>query len=190
MKWNIRSEYRDGESVVSLITKIRGVSGDPDFLNPPSLSEAFKKIPADLKESLLRARDIINESVLKNNKILIHGDYDADGISATSILFNTLSKELGYQNVFHFIPNRFDHGYGVSKNSILAFFEKIGQKIDDKEKILVITVDCGITAVKEIEFLKENGHSVIITDHHQKGEALPPADVIVWYDKVVGAPLS
>ncbi|HAI63232.1 MAG: Exonuclease RecJ [candidate division WWE3 bacterium GW2011_GWF2_41_45] len=190
MKWNIRSEFTEGDDVIASIIKIRGISAEGDFLNPPHLSEAFKLLPQELKDNLRKAVDLVELCIKEKRKILIHGDYDSDGICATSILYNALFKEKKYENTFHFIPNRFDHGYGLSEKSILSFFEKAGLSLNSAEKILVITVDCGITANEEIKTLKDHGHSVIITDHHQKSEILPPADVIVWYDKIVGATLS
>ena len=190
MNWNIRSEYTEGDDVIASILKIRGIPSDGDFLNPLPLSEAFKLLPRELKDSLHKAVDLVEQHTKENGKILIHGDYDSDGICATSILYNALFKEKKYVHTFHFIPNRFDHGYGLSEKSILSFFEKAGLSLNSDEKILVITVDCGVTAVDEIKLLKDHGHSVIITDHHQKGDVLPPADVIVWYDKIVGASLS
>jgi len=190
MKWNIRREYKEGDDIISAILDIRGIAADETFLNPPHISEAFKLLPQELRYSLQKAVELVNSAVKEGKRILIHGDYDADGISATAILYNALSKEMGYKNVFHFIPNRFDHGYGLSEKSILAFFNKIGAVLSGDEKILIITVDCGITAVDEIRKLKDHGHSVVLTDHHQKSHKLPPADVIVWYDKVVGASLA
>lgn len=190
MKWNIRHEYKEGDDIISAILDIRGIKADETFLNPPHISEAFKLLPQELKDSLQKSVVLINIAIRDGKRILIHGDYDADGISATAIMYNVLSKELGYENVFHFIPNRFDHGYGLSEKSILAFFDRIGAILSGDEKILIITVDCGITAIEEIKKLKNHGHSVVLTDHHQKSDELPPADVIVWYDKVVGATLS
>lgn len=190
MRWNVKHEYKEGDDIIKSVMDLRGVSDDVAFLNPPTFAEAFKQLPLELKESLKTASEIVSNAVKENKKIVIHGDYDADGICATSILFNTLNKELGYENVFHFIPNRFDHGYGLSENSLKAVFEKVGLSLDGEEKILVITVDCGITAVDEIKILKDAGHTVVLTDHHQKSDQLPPADVVVWYDKVVGATLG
>src|SRR3990172_11145113 len=178
MNWNTRSEYTEGDDVIAAILKIRGIPPEGDFLNPPPLSEAFKVLPQELKDSLHKAVDLVDQTIKDKRKILIHGDYDSDGICATSILFNALFKERSYENTFHFIPNRFDHGYGLSERSILAFFEKAGLSLNSDEKILVITVDCGITAVDEIKLLKDHGRSVIIPDHHQKGDVLPPVGVI------------
>jgi len=142
-----------------------------------------------LLKSLREARGLVEKSIREQKAIVIHGDYDADGICATAILYAALKEKLGYQNTYAFMPNRFDHGYGLSKKSIRAVLEVIPK--DKVEKgVVFITVDCGITSVEEVKFIKEQGHSAIITDHHQKPEILPPADSIVWYDQVVGATMA
>ena len=98
-------------------------------------------------------------------RILIHGDYDVDGISGTSLLFRSL-KDLGY-NVTWYLPDRFEDGYGLNQKNIRKFHE---QGVN-----WVMTVDTGITAVEEIALANELGMNVIILDHHQEGEVVPNA---------------
>lgn len=188
-KWNIQSEYTPTKNLISLLLQNRGLATAEEqekFLNTPSILDYFTVAPVELKQSLKDARNLITKAMANGENIVVHGDYDADGISSTAILYNTLKNELGYQNTFHFIPNRFDHGYGVSTKSVDA----VVAQVNNDKKILFITVDSGITAVEETKYIKSLGHSIIITDHHQKPDVLPEADCIVWYDKVVGATLS
>ncbi|MFC1722289.1 single-stranded-DNA-specific exonuclease RecJ, partial [Patescibacteria group bacterium] len=180
------------KSILNTILDTRGFLSEEEqnqFLNPPPASYWVKNLPKELLVSLKNSRDLVKETMKLNKYIIIHGDYDVDGICATAILYTTIAKELGYDKVQTFIPNRFEHGYGLSEKSIHASLGTIDEeKVEDG--VLFITVDSGITSEKETKILKEMGHSVIITDHHQKASSLPEADAIVWYDQVVGATLS
>ena len=123
--------------------------------------------------------------------IIIHGDYDADGICATAILYNTLKKELGCEEIFHFIPNRFEHGYGLSQNSVDEAIKQAAKALGtDPQKILFITVDSGITSQNEVDYIKSLGHTVIVTDHHQKPDVLPSADIILVDHDIVGSTIA
>jgi single-stranded-DNA-specific exonuclease len=184
-RWNILSEYDPKVSLVEQILKNRGVLNVSEFLNSPPVSNYFDKFPKELKESFNKAKDIILNSIKANKTIVIYGDYDVDGICSTALLYNTIKKELGYNNVLYFIPNRFEHGYGLSKKAIDDF-----NKLHQIEKSLFITVDTGVTAQEEIKILKELGHKVIVVDHHQKPDLLPSADCFVWSEDVVASVLS
>jgi single-stranded-DNA-specific exonuclease len=110
----------------------------------------------------------IREAVARGERICVHGDYDVDGISATA-LATLLLRELG-ANVDWHLPSRFDEGYGVSGETLTRLAEEgCG---------LVVTVDCGITAVDEVAAAKELGLDVIVTDHHRPGERLPECPVV------------
>ncbi len=117
---------------------------------------------------LLRDMDIavsrITQARLLNQSILIFGDYDADGICATTILYNCL-KDFGLENVEKFVPER-ESGYGLSIETIKDFINR--KNID-----LLITVDCGISDYEVIEEIKALGIDVIVTDHHEPPEILP-----------------
>lgn len=103
-------------------------------------------------------------AIKKEEKILIFGDYDTDGIGAVSILYNYLKTKTN--NVKTYLPNRLEDGYGLSCPCI--------DKIAEKEKPnLIITVDCGITCFQEIEYIKQMGIDVIVTDHHELPTKLP-----------------
>lgn len=115
------------------------------------------------------AASILAEAVKGGIPILIHGDYDADGISATALLAVTLARAGG--KVSWFVPNRLHDGYGVSSRAIQIAKQK-GIK-------LLVTLDCGTTAQRAIELAKSLGMTVVVIDHHEPVEHLPPADIIV-----------
>jgi len=191
--WNIFGQGQDIEGVENLLLQRRGfkdLSQADRFLHPKNPLLCLEDFPSDFKLGLKAAKKLINVTVEKNLPIVIHGDYDADGICATSILYNYLTKERKYEKVFYFIPNRFDHGYGLSVGSINESLKKVTEGLGTEKEILFITVDSGITSVEEVEYLKKLGHKIIITDHHQKSEKLPKADVIVWNDQIVGATIA
>lgn len=112
-----------------------------------------------------KKNDVLN--LLRDvNKILVYGDYDVDGISSTVLTSEGL-KSLGYE-VSVFIPDRFEHGYGLHS-----------ELIEDKEFDLLITVDTGITAIDDVNRIKDKNKKVIIIDHHQIVDNLPEADIII-----------
>lgn len=135
------------------------------FLSPnlTDLHDAF------LFEDMQTAVELIENHISKNSKILIFGDYDVDGISASAILikyFNSVGAR-----VSNFMPNRYEDGYGLTTATIDKIFSQ------DKPD-LVITVDCGITGVEEVEYIKSQGVDIIVTDHHERGEVLPNCLII------------
>jgi single-stranded-DNA-specific exonuclease len=110
----------------------------------------------------------IRAAVEEGTRICVHGDYDVDGICATALAV-LLLRELGAQADWH-LPSRFEEGYGVSRDTLARL-------VDDGVGLLV-TVDCGITAVEEIADAKRGGLEVIVTDHHRPGEVLPDCPVV------------
>lgn len=115
-----------------------------------------------LLKDLDKAEQRIKKAVSENEKILIYGDYDCDGVCSTSILYYTF-KELGIE-VLTYVPER-KNGYGITESSI--------KDIIPLKPDLIITVDCGISCKNEIEYLKNNNIDVIVTDHHELPEVLP-----------------
>ncbi|MBS4217038.1 single-stranded-DNA-specific exonuclease RecJ [Bacillus sp. FJAT-49711] len=113
--------------------------------------------------------DRIKKAIERNEPILIFGDYDADGVTSTTVMMDILTKMNA--NVTYYIPNRFTEGYGPNEN---AFREAHSKGIK-----LIITVDTGISAVNEVNLANELGIDVIITDHHEPGEILPEAFAII-----------
>lgn len=120
---------------------------------------------ADMKKAVLR----INKAIDNFEKICIFGDYDADGVTSTSLLYLYLEKKSA--NVIYYIPDRNTEGYGLNINAI--------DKLKNQETSLIITVDNGITAVKEVEYAKSLGIDIVITDHHQVPDILPDAVAVV-----------
>ncbi|HEY6076987.1 MAG TPA: DHH family phosphoesterase, partial [Gaiella sp.] len=114
------------------------------------------------------AVDRIRAAIAAGQRICVHGDYDVDGISATAVCVLVL-RELG-ATVDWRLPSRFDEGYGLALETI----EQLAADGVD----LVVTVDCGITAVSEVARARELGVDVIVTDHHRPGEALPDCLVV------------
>ncbi|HHV05249.1 MAG TPA: single-stranded-DNA-specific exonuclease RecJ [Anaerolineaceae bacterium] len=115
------------------------------------------------------AVEVLHDAIQSGQKIAIYGDYDADGVTSSAILYEFLAQ-LGL-DARVYIPNRFDEGYGLN-------LEAIEQLADEGVKLL-ITVDCGISSVAEVARASELGMRVIITDHHQVPEVLPDAAAII-----------
>lgn len=138
-----------------------------EFLNPDYSEDLHDPF---LFNDMVVATDIIFTAIAEQKNIVVHGDYDADGVSAAAILVTTL-KKFGAEYVSVFIPHREIDGYGLNNNTI-TLFQK--QKID-----LIITCDCGISNLQEIKLAKEFGMKVIITDHHSIPDETPPADAII-----------
>ncbi|MBN2585728.1 MAG: single-stranded-DNA-specific exonuclease RecJ [Candidatus Fermentibacteraceae bacterium] len=111
----------------------------------------------------------IASAVRGSEMILVHGDYDADGITATAVVYLAL-KSLGAR-VDYFIPDRFDDGYGLGESSIQACLDAGAE--------LMVTVDCGISDSEHVRVLAGMGVDTVITDHHQPGEEVPPAVAVV-----------
>jgi single-stranded-DNA-specific exonuclease len=114
------------------------------------------------------AVETIRAAVAAGDKICVHGDYDADGICATALAV-LLLRELGADPVWH-LPSRFEEGYGLHADTV-ARLAADGVR-------LLLTVDCGITAVAEVAEAKKLGLSVVVTDHHRPGEELPDCPVV------------
>ena len=110
----------------------------------------------------------IRAAVASGRRICVHGDYDVDGICATALAV-LLLREVGADVGWH-LPSRFEEGYGVSRDTL-------GRLADDGVG-LVLTVDCGITAVEEIAEATQRGLEVIVTDHHRPGETLPDCPIV------------
>ena len=117
-----------------------------------------------------KAAERIKKAVENKEKIVIYGDYDVDGITSTALLYDFLSS-LG-ADVIYYIPDRKDEGYGINIMAVNKLMKE-GMK-------LLITVDCGITAIGEVEFAKLQKVDVVITDHHTCKERIPEAaDAVV-----------
>lgn len=159
-------------SVDNLLQKILISRGITDmaamekFLNP-SIKE-YMPNPSVLRD-MDRAAEIIADCILNNEKIAVYGDYDVDGITATAIFVKYL-RALGVDVMWH-LPTREGEGYGLN----IAAIDEI---VADGAK-LIITVDCGISGIAEVEHAKRMGLQVVVTDHHSPDSVLPGADAVV-----------
>ncbi len=136
-----------------------------EYLNPKldTLSDPY------LLEGIEEAVSIIKYHISLNDKITIYGDYDVDGITSASILYTAL-KRLG-ANIDFYIPDRLSEGYGINIDAV--------KTLCDSGTKLIITVDCGIASLKEVQYARKLGLDVIITDHHQVPDILPEANCII-----------
>lgn len=177
-KWNIlhrqepiRNELMASMSISNEIGQIllnRSIESKEDiemFTNP---SLDYLRDPFLLKD-MDRAVERIKLAISEGHNIWIFGDYDVDGVSSTSIMV-LYFKSIAYP-VNYYIPNRLEEGYGLNTDAI--------DHIKSQEGDLIISVDCGITSVKEVEYAKSLGIDVIITDHHECQEDLPAAYAVI-----------
>ena len=135
------------------------------FLNPTRNDFYDPFLMPDMEKAVER----ILKAIENQEKVIIYGDYDVDGITSITILKKFLSErglETGY-----YIPNRLKEGYGLNKESI--------QEIIEQKYTLMITVDCGISGIEEVKTCNELGIDVIITDHHEQLDVLPNAYAII-----------
>lgn len=132
----------------------------------PQLNELID--PFKMKD-MQKAVERLNEAMGRKERILVYGDYDVDGCTAVALVYRFLRQF--YSNIDYYIPDRYEEGYGVSRQGI-DFAYEAGVK-------LVIVLDCGIKAVEEIAYAKEKGIDFIICDHHVPDEVMPEATAIL-----------
>ena len=132
----------------------------------PDLNELYDPfLMRDMEAASIR----LAEAVRKNESVVVYGDYDVDGTTATAIVYSFL-KEFGVK-VDHYIPHRYKDGYGISEDGIAFAIEN---KVD-----LIVSVDCGITAVEEAKYARAKGIDLIICDHHTAGDIIPDAVAVL-----------
>lgn len=158
--------------LLSRLLASRGVSAEeaPAFFSP---SIANLARPTDLP-GVEEASEVILDAVSRGEKIVIFGDYDCDGVCASSILaiaIGAISKPGSRPSVF--LPERLKEGYGMTSASVARMLS------ENPSVKLVITVDNGINSIEEVARLKSRGLSVVVTDHHLPGDELPAADALV-----------
>lgn len=154
--------------ILSRVLINKGITKKDDidlFMNPTRKDFHDPFLMPDMKITV----DRILKAIDDKEKIIIYGDYDADGITSITVLKSFL-EERGLE-VASYIPNRLDEGYGLNKEAI--------KKIYDEGYRLIITVDCGISGIDEVEYANSLGMEVLITDHHEPAELLPNALAIV-----------
>ncbi len=138
-----------------------------EFLNPDYIDDIHDPF---LFVDMKKAVDRIYEAIDKNQKVTVHGDYDADGVSGAVIL-TEMFKALDYPHVDVFLPHRETDGYGINVNTV--------EKLNSQETKLIISCDCGISNTPEVARANELNIDVIITDHHTIPEILPDAYAII-----------
>jgi len=186
--WNVLSSPKDLVDLKQFLleSRLNGFS-ESEFFNPPHPVSLIneKYFETNLFENIKKSKEIIKQAILDGKLIIIHGDYDADGVCATTILYQTIRNTLNYSNCLTLIPDRFEDGYGLSDRTVQKLLD-----LSFNQNFLLVTVDCGVTSISQVAFLKNLGNQVIITDHHHKPDILPECDSIIWSDKVVGSTLS
>jgi single-stranded-DNA-specific exonuclease len=169
IKWVLRGDAAaDGPTLIDRLLRARGFT-DPlkaqAFLHPSRTQLLDPFLMPDMRaavERVVRARD-------ENRTVVVYGDYDVDGVTATAILTSFLDA-FGVR-ARHYIPSRHKEGYGLNADAIRSIAE-------NENAPLLITVDCGVTAVQEIALAKALGLDPVVTDHHRPGEQLPDCPVL------------
>ena len=188
MRWNTKHtlksqnpEQRQSE-IIETILKNRDIKNQEKFFNPPHPSTySLKQIGIDPQQAD-KAIQRIKKAIKDQEQIIVYGDYDADGITATAIMWETL-HHLGAQVMPH-IPDRFTEGYGMKINTIKTL------KSQFSTFNLIITVDQGITAHDAVKYCNSQNIDVIITDHHQPDKTLPPAHAIIHSTQTSGSAVA
>jgi single-stranded-DNA-specific exonuclease len=134
--------------------------------------------PAEAFEAMEEVVEVVRMAIEAGERITVHGDFDVDGVSATALLVGAL-RELG-ADCDWLIPDRISDGYGLSAENV--------EKLAVRGTGLLITVDCGITAVEQVALAQEMGMEVIVTDHHQRDERLPAC--LILHPEVSGYPFE
>lgn len=163
---DFRSEIKTDSIVAELLLQ-RGIDSFErarDFFNP-SLEQLHNPFALLNME---KAVSLLDQSIENQNRILLYGDYDVDGTTAVSLLYNFLKEYT--DRIDYYIPDRYKEGYGLSDQGVVFAIEN--------NYDIVIALDCGIKAVEKVSRLKEAQIDVIICDHHTPGEVIPDAIVL------------
>ncbi len=169
-EWIYDSSATEEKSLIKRLLISRGIITDEDikdFLNPLEMELTSPYAFCDMKKTVER----LSKAIENKEIIVIYGDFDADGITSTSILYKTL-KHLGAE-VHYFIPDRETQGHGFDTKALVKLMTTVKPKV-------IISVDCGISDVEAVKFVNSfKTIDVIITDHHEAPEVLPEAYAIV-----------
>ena len=176
-KWHIAPEKPEAQErlraagypyLVSAVLAARGVESPEQAAVFLEREDKLTLSPFLMKD-MDKAAERVQQALARREKIAVFGDYDVDGITATCILVDYL-KGRG-ADVVHYIPRRIEDGYGLSCDAIRGLY--------DQGVRLLVTVDCGITGVEEVDYANSIGLDVVITDHHECREVLPRAAAVV-----------
>ena len=169
-EWIYENSACEEKSLIKRLLISRGITTDEDiknFLNPLEMDLTSPYAFCDMKKTIER----LSKAIEDKETIVIYGDFDADGITSTSILYKTL-KYLGAE-VHYFIPDRETQGHGFDTKALVKLMTTVKPKV-------IISVDCGISDVEAIKFINSfKTIDVIITDHHEAPEVLPEAYAII-----------
>ena len=163
----LKSKYNISELLATILVNknITTQKEINEFLNPTRNDFFDPFLMNDMDIAIKR----IKKAIENQEKVIIYGDYDVDGITSITVLKSFL-KDVGL-DVDYYIPNRLEEGYGLNKNAI--------DEIAKREYKLMITVDCGISAIEEVDYANSLGIEVIITDHHEPGDEIPKALAVI-----------
>lgn len=168
-EWIIKSDINDKKSIVDRLLEVRGIKNEDakrEFLHPLEITLTHPNAFCDMPKAVKRIVKAIDE---KEN-ILIYGDFDADGVTSTSVLIKTFSYLGG--TVDYYIPDRDTEGHGLNSKALVKLMAQ-------KKPKLIITVDNGISSIEEVKFINSFGRDIIITDHHEAPEELPLAYAVI-----------
>ena len=176
-QWTVAPPCPEGEQTLireglsPLLAKVlsaRGISSAAEakaLISPEECCLHDPMLLRDMDKAVARIRKAIDH----NELIAVYGDYDVDGITSTCLLTEVFRSKGG--KVLPYIPDRLEEGYGLNYEAI--------DYLTTQGVSLIVTVDCGITAVDEVSYASERGIDVVITDHHACKETLPPAVAVV-----------
>lgn len=168
-EWRLRDEKSTEKSLVKRLLISRGIKTEEDmkeFLHPLEIQPLKPEVFTDMNKTVQR----LSQAIDNNEKIVIYGDFDADGVTSTSLLYRTF-KFLG-ADVNYFIPDRDKEGHGFDTKALVKLMTTVKPKV-------IISVDCGISDVEAVNFINSFKIDVIITDHHEAPEELPKAYAII-----------
>lgn len=163
---NIQEKYNIGRLAAEILVRKNLSKDEIEIFLSPKRNNFYDPF---MMPDMEKAVDRISKAIENKEKMLVYGDYDADGITSSSILirfFKSMGVEVGV-----YIPNRISEGYGLNNEAL--------KKIAADGVNLIITVDTGITAINQVEFARELGMDVIVTDHHEPGDEIPNAVAVV-----------
>ena len=180
-KWHFNEPERDSQEIATTLAKELGINPTLGKLlldrGITTSNEARKFFRPQLTELLdpFLFRDMavaikrLNDALGRKERILVYGDYDVDGVTAVALVYKFLKQYT--TNIDYYIPDRYEEGYGVSRQGI--------DFAEETEVKLIIVLDCGIKAIDEIQYAKDKGIDFIICDHHVPDDQLPPAVAIL-----------
>ena len=167
--WRLAEDLAEGLGVPLLVGVILARRGFTDLEQARTFLQADDRVPDPLLMPAMEAAvGLLDQALERGRRIVVHGDYDVDGVSATALMVRALEAFGG--RVEAYLPNRFAHGYGLSRHAV----EQIAAAGD----ALLVTVDCGVNYPEEVALARSLGLDVVVTDHHRPGEKLPDCPVV------------